>query len=66
LIVDYLLQALDAVLGEGGEAVLADAIGVQTSLLGEPMDRKRAQRSPSFYLEQFQVGWPMHRLTAAS
>src|SRR6185436_14796918 len=33
-----LLQALDAIIGEGGDAVLADAIDAQAAVLGEHVD----------------------------
>ena len=40
---DNLLQALDAVFGEGGYAVLADAVDVQAAVLGEHVDREVVQ-----------------------
>jgi hypothetical protein len=40
---DDLLQALDAVLGEGGHATIADAVNVKAAVFGEHADRKLVQ-----------------------
>ena len=40
---DNLLEAFDAVLGEGGHAILADAIDAQATILGEHVDREFVQ-----------------------
>jgi hypothetical protein len=47
---DDLLQALDAVLGEGGHAIIADAVDVKSAVFGEHVDRQLVQ--PEFVLAE--------------
>ena len=43
LVGDDLLQALDAILGEGSHASLTDAVGVQAAVFGKHVDREFVQ-----------------------
>src|SRR5438876_3317776 len=44
---DDLLEALDTVLGEGRDAILADAVDAQAAVFGEHVDREFCSQSTS-------------------
>jgi hypothetical protein len=50
LVRDDLFQALDAILGEGRDAILTDAIDAQAAVFGEHIDREFVQ--PVFILAE--------------